>query len=127
MPKTAKAQGLFETIKEKANDMVGSFDFSNENLIKLATYLGVGFGIGFSLKKFGTFLLFAVIIAGCALYGLQYFDFISIDIEKLKLFLGFSHKATLPDVINLYWDWIKNHVALSVSFCIGFFLGYKLG
>jgi uncharacterized membrane protein (Fun14 family) len=128
MAKTTNVhESWFEKFKEKVTDLFESFDFSNDNLIKIATYLGVGFGIGFSLKRFGSLVLFGLLLTALALYGLQYLNFIEINIEKIKLFLGFSHKATLYDVTNLYVDWIKNHITLSVSFCIGFFVGYRLG
>lgn len=124
----AKArESWFETVKEKLQDMYESFDFSNDNLIKIATYVGVGFGIGFSIKKFGSLLFFGIMMACLALYGLQYFDLLTVNIDKLKLFLGFADQVTLPDVVNLYWEWIKNHLLLSVSFCIGCVVGYKLG
>lgn len=128
MSKTTQAQGSwFEALTQKANNIIESFDFSYDNLVKMATYLGTGFGIGFVLKRYGTFLLFGIVIAGIALYGLHSFDFMTINIEKLKSFLGFTNNATLHDVTNLYWGWIKQHISLSVSFCIGFIFGYRLG
>lgn len=122
------AQGsLLETIKEKSSELINSFDFSYENLITLAQYIGIGLGVGFVLKRYGTILFFGCVIAGLALYGLHSFDFITVNSEKLKLFFGFSHDMTMREISDFCFNWIKTHPWWSVSFCVGFFAGYKLG
>ena len=68
------AQGsLLETIKQKSSGLINSFDFSYENLITLAQYIGIGLGVGFVLKRYGTILFFGCVIAGFALLWITFF------------------------------------------------------
>lgn len=127
MAKAVHIEGWFKQITEKIGGWFESFNFSYDNLIAMASYLGVGCAIGFFLKKFGKLFFFGVLFAGLLFYGLQYFDFMTINMEKLRELLGFSYNTTLHDMANLYWDWIKNHIPLSLSFGAGFLFGYKIG
>lgn len=117
----------FDILKDKITNFYESFDFSNENLIRIATAAGIGFGLGISFKKFRSLIFIGVVLTILSLYGLEQFNFITINLEKIKLFLGFTYKATLYDVANLYLDWIKDHMVLTVSFCISFLIGYRVG
>lgn len=128
MSKTAKTESSWiDSLKNKLNDFFESFDFSYENLKKIAICAAVGFGVGFVIKRYGALLFFASVITIFALYGLNYIDFIALNVDKIKLYFGFAHKATILDVINIYWAWVKNHIPLSLSFIVGFFAGYKMG
>ncbi len=128
MSKTTNVQeSWFEVAKQKISDFFESLDLSYDALKKLAIYGGVGFAFGFLLKRYGTTLFVAAILTGCILYGLESTDFITVHSDKLKLYLGFAHKATLADVATLYWNWVTNNIPLSVSVALGFIAGYKIG
>ncbi len=128
MSRATKVQAnWFDVMKDKITNFFESFDFSNENLIRIAIATGIGFGLGISFKKFGSLIFIGIVLTALSLYGLEQFEFITVNLEKIKFFLGFTYKATLYDVVNIYLDWIKNHMILSVSFCIGVLVGYRVG
>lgn len=120
MAKVAKVQSWIETLKQKIGEFFASLDLSSDAVKKMGMYAGIGFAVGFVLRKFGTLIFFALLLTVLVLYGLSNTEFLSLDLEKLKLFLGFTHKANITNVVNFYWDWVTNHIPLAVSFCVGF-------
>jgi uncharacterized membrane protein (Fun14 family) len=128
MSKQAVVQeSWFELAQRKIGSFFDSLDLSYEAIKNLAVYGAIGFACGFLLKRYGTIILVAAIIAACLIYGLASTDFITIHSEQLKLYFGFAHKATLAEVGELYWNWITNNVPLAVSIAVGFIAGYKIG
>lgn len=128
MSRMAKVQeGWFEVGKQKITSFFESFDLSYESLKKMALYGGIGFACGFILKRYGITLIVAALLTICVMYGLESTNFITVHSDKLKLYLGFAHKATLADVTTLYWSWVTNNIPLSISVGVGFIAGYKIG
>jgi len=128
MAKVTKIQeGWFEFIKQKVTSFFESFDLSYEAIKKMAIYSGIGFACGFIVKRYGVTLVVAALLALGIIYGLESTNFITVHSDKLKLYLGFAHKATLADVGSLYWGLITANVPLSVAGGIGFIAGYRIG
>lgn len=120
-------ESWFEVSKQKVADFFDSLDLSYDALKKMALYGGIGFACGFLLKRYGTMLIIAALMTIAILYGLESTNFITVHSDKLKLYLGFAHKATLGEVATLYWNWIMSNIQLSLSIAVGFFAGYKIG
>lgn len=128
MSKEAVVQeSWIELAQRKIGNFFDSIDLSYESIRSLTIYGVIGFACGFLLKRYGAVIVLAGIITVCLLYGLESTDFITIHSEKLKLYFGFAHKATLADVGAFYWNWITNNMALSISTAVGFIVGYKIG
>lgn len=122
--------GWFDTIKENLSFEVLSkkFDLSKEKMVALVVYLGAGLLLGFLLKKFFKYVLFfAAILIG--FYFLQKSGAINIAIDwnKMNDFFGIKSVSQVDSNLFLgYWLWIKANVAISVSFFIGFIIGWKI-
>jgi len=128
--KEAVKTGWFDTIKENLSmeNLSKHFDFSREKIIALVFYLGAGLLLGFLLKRFFKYVLFlAAVVIG--LYFLQKSGAINIAIDWSKMNEFFGIKSVPQVDGNLfwgYWLWIKANVAVSVSFFIGFLIGWKI-
>ena len=79
-------RGVLDTVKDKISwdSVKGKFDFSQSQLIEIATYFGIGFFSGFLFKKYFRYLFVAMIIL---VISLKYFEKKDI-IASLALFFG---------------------------------------
>ena len=122
--------GWLDAIKENLSFEVLSkkLDLTKEKMVALVVYLGAGLLLGFLLKRFFKYVLFlAAILIG--LYFLQKSGAINIVIDwnKMNDFIGIKSVPQVDSNLFLgYWLWIKANVAISISFLIGFIIGWKI-
>lgn len=122
--------GWLEVIKEKLSYEYLSkhFDLSKERLIGLVAYLGAGLLLGFLLKRFFKYVL-TLAAAILLIYFLQKAGAINISIDWVKMNEFFGIKS-VPQVdtslFESYWIWIKANLAVSISFLLGFIIGWKI-
>jgi len=131
MPDEATTKGLLDNAQENLNteSLSNKFDFSRESLIEMALYLGIGFVVGFLLKKYSQFVLIVALI-GASLLVLQHLGFLSlvVDWDKIQNALGFHLPATADgSLITAYLEWAKAHMRAVISFAIGFVVGIWVG
>lgn len=128
---TMNQSGFLETIKEKfsPHGLVEKIKDNKDLLILMGMYLIGGFLAGFILKKCNKFIFFIALFVGFILF-LNYQGYISIAIhwDAIQKFIGIE-PISLPDgkMMPVYWQWIKDHIALVISFSIGFAGGLRLG
>lgn len=124
---TEQIQGWFDNVKIKAEELLNKLDLSPSRLAELGVFLGIGFLIGFFIKKFGrpVIIVFAFMIVG--LIVLQYGGVIIIDWVKVKGFLGIAPTEQLNEVAQSWYSWAKSHLIVVVGSVVGFLLGYSIG
>jgi len=123
-------RGWFETFKEKLNveNLAKKFDLSKEKIITLVLYLGAGFIFGFLFKKYLRYVfVLALIIVG--IYALQKTGAITFTVDWVRMNEVFGIKG-IPqidgNVFSIFWGWIKANLAVSISFLLGFIIGWKV-
>lgn len=102
-------------------------NFTTNRLIEVGMYLGLGFVIGYSLKRFsGAFITIVLTLLG--LFLLHQFQIInlSFNVDKLRECFGLASTQD-STLLCAYWNWVKAHVILVLSFFIGFLIGIRLG
>jgi uncharacterized membrane protein (Fun14 family) len=102
-------------------------NFTTNRLIEVGMYLGLGLLIGYALKRFsGAFITIVLTLLG--LFLLHQFQIInlSFNVDTLRECFGLvsTQDSTL---LYAYWNWVKAHVILVLSFFIGFLIGIRLG
>lgn len=123
--------GLLDTLKDKLNPstLMQRLHITQEMLIDMMLYLGVGFLTGFLIKKYGTYI-FVFVLFLVALIIAQQAGIISITVYWVKIqeLLGMEVVAPAPEgLLSGYWEWAKSHIFLVVSFSIGFLVGLRVG
>ncbi len=109
--------GLMERIRE-----------SKGRIFEIVVYLGIGFLVGFLLKKYAQFVIvFIVLIIG--LVVLQQLNVINLVVDWVRLqdLFGIQPTVTGSDTISFYFEWIKVNIWLVLSFAVGFFFGLRVG
>ncbi|MFC1842488.1 FUN14 domain-containing protein [Candidatus Dependentiae bacterium] len=123
-------KGWFETIKEKLNldTLTKKFDLSKDKIITLVFYLGAGFLAGFLIKRFFKYVLVLAAIV-VAIYFLEKSGVVHVMVDWTRMNEVFGIKS-IPQVDGnlfwVYWQWIKANLAVSISFLIGFIVGWKV-
>lgn len=111
------------------NNIIEKLKISQDMILHYGIAIGVGFLIGFLLKKFSSYV--ALIIAGClAIIILSHFDIINItiDFQKMQSIVGFeSIDFSNQNIFEIMWQFIKSNVSMTLCMLIGFFIGLKLG
>jgi uncharacterized membrane protein (Fun14 family) len=111
----------FDTIKHKLN-------LSKERFFEIGIYLGVGFLVGFLLKKYAHLILWLLLFI-LGLVVLRQMDFITltIDWDKVESLFGIQRTTMSASTLTLAWEWIKLNALLVISVSIGFILGLNVG
>ena len=122
-------QSMFDKIKSFLNpkQWMETISHSRDTLIEMGMYLGIGFVVGFLLKKYSKYLL-VVLLCVAGLVVLQQFEVVTVVFNTAKLQELFGIKSTTmdADIFSVYWDWIKLNFSIVLSFSIGFLLGLKV-
>jgi len=100
---------------------------SKEMLIYVVTYLNAGFVVGFLMKRLRTYLL-ALLFAVIFLLILNQMDLISltVHVDKVREFFGLQPMGAQVNLMQVMWDWAKEHIVYVLSFMIGFLVGLKI-
>ena len=126
-------QGLFDTAVQKTGlgNFAEKFNISKSTLIEIGMYLGIGFVVGFLLKR-GSHLFLILVLTMLILWFLHHVSliFIVINWQKIQELVFGAQSINMnvhADLGSNLWGWITNHVAGSISFVIGFLAGIRLG
>lgn len=111
------------------NNIVEKFKVSQDMILQYGIAVGVGFLIGFLLKKFSSYV--AVIIAGClTIIILSHFGImnVAIDWQKMQSMVGYEViEFSDQNIFEIVWQWVRMNVSITLSALVGFFVGLKLG
>lgn len=125
---SATATGVLDSAKEYLNPqgIMDKLHLSRQKIFELGIYFGIGFLLGFLIKKYAKFL-FAVAATVVAIVALQQFDVVTVVInwDRVQELFGIQYPNLDTDIFTMYWEWIKVNMGLVLSLSIGFILGYK--
>ena len=125
-------QGLLETVKEKVNinQIVDKVHESRNIIVDIALYGGIGFLIGYLLKRYSNAVI-VVILMTTALIIMQQFDILTMVIhwEKINELLGLpvASKLITDNFPALAMEWARTNVPIVVSMLVGFLVGIRVG
>ncbi|MGA9531053.1 MAG: hypothetical protein WBQ73_04175 [Candidatus Babeliales bacterium] len=105
-----------------------NFAFSQEALTEVGIYLGIGFVLGFLLKKYSTFVVI-VTLTVVGFVVLQHVGVLSFSINWTMIYekLGFEPLVYGDNFLNTYWQWASENVRIVISLIVGFLVGLKVG
>lgn len=117
----------YEQIKAKAFEWFSGTDLNTIKALQIVSFFGIGFFIGFFLKKY--FKEVVLIIAGLiiTLIILEYFTLIDINWIALKSVAKVQGTETVEDLFSILIIYIKEQFLLIISFLIGLVIGSRLG
>jgi uncharacterized membrane protein (Fun14 family) len=121
--------GWFDAIKDKSSGLFDKIRDSKESIVDVALYAGLGFLLGYLVKRFSSYLIMIAIFM-VIIIALQQFEiiFVAVNWTKIQSALGMQPAATVDaSLMSSCWEWMKANVLISVSFIIGFLLGLKFG
>ncbi len=123
--------GLLETIQRSVepNTVANKFGVDKSLLMDIGVYGGIGFIVGFLLKKYSEyFISLAVLLVGIIV--LQQFNYLSFSFNSVKIHeaLGLHNIPMSGDAYgNFFWEWVRSHPICASSFAGGFIIGLKVG
>ncbi len=122
--------GVLDTVttKVKAYPWLEKMRESKGMLIDIGIYAGVGFLFGFLFKKYSKYLI-ALLVFVAALFALQQYDVITINVNAAKMneLFGLQPAAAGDTTLAILWEWIKANIVISISLSIGFLFGMRFG
>ena len=121
--------GWLELLKEKFYDLMAKLNLSQESTTNIALYGGVGFLTGFVCKKASSYVFVALLVLlGIAILHQYNILCISVNWTEMSTILGIHPSEMTGDgIANIVWGAIRANAAISVSYAIGFIVGFKLG
>ncbi len=116
---------FFERVKSTVQ---GWFqDLSVSRIVELLAYFGIGFFLGFLLKRYCRYVLIAFVALIVAAIVLQSFGFIAINWKSVQSFFGIYPHDTIGSISTSLITWIKEHILVVISSILGFIIGYTVG
>ena len=119
-----------ETVKGASNIVIEKFRAYKGNLLELGIYLGIGFAVGFLLKKYFKYILLLVLFI-VSLVILEQFNLIEVSVHWAKVQELFNLQQTgaafNAQAVGSYVEWVKTNFVAVLSASIGFLVGLKLG
>lgn len=104
---------------------LASLDLTSAAVIETVSFAGVGFLVGFLLRKhLRLLLMFAALLAG-ALWALQEFNIVAINWDQAKQAAHLLPNDTLGSLFASLVVWFKAKMAPVIGFLVGFLIGYK--
>ncbi|MCX5922621.1 MAG: FUN14 domain-containing protein [Candidatus Dependentiae bacterium] len=123
---------FFQTIQHYLNPRLiwQKITESKDVIFDVIVFSGVGFLVGFVLKRYGEYV--AVLVGFIlALVLLQHFELLNIGINWAKINHCFGLKPiVVPEggsLAAVYWEWVTQNVAAVIGFFVGFFVGLRVG
>jgi len=102
---------------------------SKSLLLDIALFFGVGFLIGFFLRKYGQYVAAFIVFCVCLIL-LSQFNIVQLGInwERVQQVIGFR-LPVVPEggtLVAVYWEWVKINIFPVLSFCVGFLVGLRM-
>lgn len=131
MPRQASSRGFLENLKDILNPskLIQKIQKNSDMLFHVAIFLGVGFLVGFLLKKYSRYVAALVFII-LALIGLDFIGIISISMQWDRLHDVFGIEPLMPiqgNAIVVYTEWLRANFFITASFITGFLFGLRIG
>lgn len=119
----------FDGIKESTLSMWQKIKDSRGLILDMVLFFGVGFLIGYFLRKYGQYVAALIVFLVCLviLAQLNIID-VTINWNKIQQLFGMQPLA-VPEggaLMNAYWGWLKLNMLSAASFCVGFLVGLRM-
>lgn len=118
---------IIEKSKIWIQDWFNKLDISTSKMLELLAYFGVGFFVGFLLKKYFKYIFIAILILALSLFVLQNINVVSIDWMKIRQITGVSPEDTIGSLFQVYLEWVKQNILIISTGFVGLLIGYKIG
>ncbi len=122
--------GATSNIKGASNIVIEKFRAYKGNLLELGIYLGIGFAVGFLLKKYFKYI-FLLVLFIVSLVILEQFNLVHMSVEWAKVQKLFNLQQTGvafdAQAVSSYTQWVKANFVAVLAASIGFLVGLKLG
>jgi uncharacterized membrane protein (Fun14 family) len=127
VPMFPQKAGWFNVVKDKLNlkMWLGKMNLTTDRVIEIASYLGIGFILGFLLKRSFKYFIIAICVTGLVICGLHSIG--AINWEIVKAYFRVQPMGTVNSVFAQYLEWVKSNLSMVITILIGFFIGFKIG
>lgn len=120
-------KAIFWNLKLQVETWFAQMNFESSDIIRLVSCFGFGFLLGLVLRRSFKYLILTIVFAVLFLALLQYFDFITINVVKVRQATGTEEIQTADAAFSLVTQLLKTYALETTSGGIGFFLGLKTG
>lgn len=124
---TQKSESFVDSVKRSVESFFSSIQISSADVIRFVSCFGIGFVVGLFAKKYGKYVISALLFITLVLATLQYFDLIMINQVNVKTMLGFQPTQNFDTIVSHLLAQAKIYVLEIGTTLLGFLLGFKFG
>lgn len=124
--------GIINTLKENIDTqaIAQKLKISQDQLFDIGLFAGIGFLLGFFIKRYATYVIaFGIFVTG--LIVLSQFNMLSFHInwgEVYKiLHIPAGTAVGVNNIATIVWEWARSNVIAASSFTISLLIGLKIG
>lgn len=124
--KAVPAKSFLENLQDILNPtrLMQKIQNNKETLFHIALFIGIGFLVGYFIKKYNRYVAGFVFVA-LALIGLDYIGILSITVQWQRIHDLFGIEPVMRvegNIFAFYAEWIRANFFIAVSFCVVFSL-----
>ncbi len=127
MQAITKIGSWLEILRLKIVDLLQKLELTPVRIIEICSYLGIGFFVGFLLKKYFRIVILFSIAYIVLIWVLGEFDLVLINWSHVQSLAHVTPEDTIGSILASSVKWIKQNLAIVVSGSFGFLVGYKVG
>jgi len=118
---------LFFEKKSQLELWISSLNISSLDVIRSASFFGVGFLAGLLFKRWGKYIILISLAIVMTLAILQGFSIITVNFATIQRLTGFSNITNLQSMFLVAFDITKKYTWELGFSGIGFIFGFKTG
>jgi len=116
-----------QIIRLKIVEIMQTLELTPTKIIEICSYLGVGFFVGFLLKRYFKYVLIFVLTYVGLIWVLGESDFVLINWSHIQSLAHINPNDTVGTVFSSTFCWIRQNLALVIGSVFGFLVGYRVG
>jgi uncharacterized membrane protein (Fun14 family) len=125
-----ETSGWWDTIKMHIQNAWVKMQESQNLLLAIAIYGGIGFIVGYFLKKYAHFIVFSILLL-VVLMLMHQFEYLTFIINWTKiqesLCMPAGVEMTAPSIATCVFEWTRAHLSEAISVVVGFLIGLRFG
>jgi len=121
------SMNFYQVVLKNIDEYLNYINLTSRDVIRYITFFGIGFIVGSVLKKYETWIISVLLAIILFLTILQYFDFIIINKNNVKVVLHLEEVHSFNDFVYMVQAKIYEYWIEVIVFVIASIIGFKLG
>jgi uncharacterized membrane protein (Fun14 family) len=114
-------------VQRNMEGFIQQCNISAQDVVRIASFLAIGFFAGFLLKKYMRHFLLITVILVVLFVALDKFGIILVDWQYVQQLTGIEPQSTIQQVVDHLVLAVRENMMAVISMLVGLAIGYRVG